>query len=121
MILTDKVTITLKHFLDFSFKDKGYRINILYLLDVHNYNDESALISLKTKISSDSTPNREYFVLEFDEFKIPHELTVKQWISNLIFHHDPALKPEKMVFEYNEELNKKIINLLTKEFKIKNF
>ena len=121
MILTDKVTITLKHLLDFSFQNRRYKINFLYSLDVHNYDEESALISLKTKISSHSISNQEYSILEFDEFKIPHELTVKQWISNLVFKYDSALKPENMKFEYNEELNNKIIDLLTKEFKLRNF
>ena len=109
MILTDKVTITLKHFLDFSFKNTRCKINFLYSLDVHNYNEESALISLKTRIRGDRVSSSEYFILEFDEFKIPHKLTVKQWISNLIFHYDPALKPEKMLFDYDEEVNKKRI------------
>lgn len=121
MILTDKVTITAKHYLDFLFNDRRYAIHIHYFLDVHNYDEESALISLKTKISSNSISNQEYSILEFDEFKIPHELTVKQWIYNLVFKYDSALKPENMKFEYNEELNKKIIDLITKEFKIRNF
>ncbi len=121
MILTDKVTIKMNKNIKFCFERIIYNIYFYYYLDVHNYDEKSALISLKCKISGDVKSNKEYFILEFDEFEIPHELTVKQWITNLAFHYDPAFEPENLFFEHNEKLNNKVIDIATKDFKLKNF
>ena len=65
MILTDKVTIKMNKNIKFCFERIIYNIYFYYYLDVHNYDEKSALISLKCKISGDVKSNKEYFILEF--------------------------------------------------------
>ena len=119
MLLTDKIIY--KKNLYFEHNNRKYSIDFHYTLEVHNYDAESALISLHILCRGDLISSKNYYLFEFEELKIPHELTAKEWIENLIFHHDPSLKRENKSFNNSLDLTDKIIELLTRAFKFKSF
>lgn len=119
MLLTDKIIY--KKNLDFKHNNRVYIIDFSYTLEVHNYDAENALISLHILCRGDLISSKNYYLFEFDELKIPHKLTAKEWIESLIFHHDPSLKRENKSFNNSPDLTDKIIEFLTRDFKFKSF
>lgn len=119
MILVDRINYNKK--INISLENKKYLIKFNYNLYVHNYDSESALISMDISWSADIISSGTCHLYEFDEFLIPHELTAKEWIDSLIINHKDFLKPENKVFSSSEDVNNKIIDFISKELKLKSF
>ena len=102
MLLDNKITLTLACH-DSQLYDNSNPENIAHLkkfyytLNVHNYNKELALISL-VRSSFINCDESDLTIIEYEELKIPHDLTAKDWIRKLALEKDVVFKAEKEEF-----------------------
>jgi hypothetical protein len=121
MLLSDEITLTL---------DRTNRYSNLcffkYKLIIHNSNEKEALISLifNRKMSRYS---EEYSAIEYQQAKIPHELTAKQWLVSMVLKEDVLFKDieENKNFDNDERIEmlkiKEKLGLIAQQVKIKCF
>lgn len=112
MLLCEEITYRI------SFKDLNINYNSFkFVLKVHNYDHESALISLTRHQGKDF----KYQFLEFEELKIPQNLTAKKWIGLLALKHDPFFETKQPFDMLSKESNLKILHYISTLFKVDGF
>lgn len=121
MLLSDEITLTLDRS-NHSDKLRCFK----YKLIIHNSNETEALISLVFKRNL-CRYKQDYSAIEYQQVKIPHELTAKEWITTMVLKEDSLLNDidENKGLDIDEKRSlleiKEKLELINQQIKIREF